>query len=113
MPTDEGDFALSPNHLHIWPRHKFMMIALPNRDKTFTCTLFFAHTLFEEISRGGRDAILAFFQKEFPDAVELIGREILVSDFMSNPVGNLMTVKVGLHPQIKGTNYLMIHEIVV
>ncbi len=35
-------FAIEPNALHIWPRHQFMMIALPNADGSFTCTLFLA-----------------------------------------------------------------------
>ena len=26
----EDEFALDPHHLHIWPRHTFMLIALPN-----------------------------------------------------------------------------------
>jgi kynurenine 3-monooxygenase len=24
-------FLMDPNHLHIWPRHSFMLIALPNQ----------------------------------------------------------------------------------
>jgi len=40
-PTADGEFALDPNCLHIWPRGEYMLIALPNPDKTFTCTLFF------------------------------------------------------------------------
>ena len=36
-------FLLEPNALHIWPRNQFMMIALPNFDGSFTCTLFLAH----------------------------------------------------------------------
>ena len=40
-PNEEGEFALEPNALHIWPRKDYMLIALPNLDKTFTCTLFF------------------------------------------------------------------------
>uniref|UniRef100_A0A3B4BHG3 FAD-binding domain-containing protein n=1 Tax=Periophthalmus magnuspinnatus TaxID=409849 RepID=A0A3B4BHG3_9GOBI len=30
MPPRDGDFAMKPNYLHIWPRNTFMMIALPN-----------------------------------------------------------------------------------
>ena len=41
MPTSlSGDFLLNSKSLHIWPRGDFMMIALPNPDKTFTLTLF-------------------------------------------------------------------------
>ena len=42
-PGPNGTFLLEKNALHIWPRHKFMMIALPNFDGSFTCTLFLAH----------------------------------------------------------------------
>jgi len=32
------EFALDENALHIWPRERFMLIALPNTNRTFTCT---------------------------------------------------------------------------
>src|SRR5688572_30669352 len=41
-PSETGGFQLEKNALHIWPRHQFMMIALPNFDGSFTCTLFLA-----------------------------------------------------------------------
>ncbi len=100
-----GKFAMEPNALHIWPRHQFMMIALPNFDGSYTCTLFIAHkgdNSFEEISHGptpnGRDhqpssAIRSFFAEEFPDAMELM--PTLVDDFFGNPTGLLGTVKCG------------------
>lgn len=92
-----GEFLIEKNALHIWPRHKFMMIALPNFDGSFTCTLFLAHTS----ATGGAEpsfdlltnevAILEFFNREFPDAVPLMPS--LVEDFSHNPTGNLGTVK--------------------
>lgn len=39
-PGPNGEFLLEKNALHIWPRGSFMMIALPNMDGNFTCTLF-------------------------------------------------------------------------
>src|SRR5947209_2549759 len=39
-PRAGGGFAMQPNALHIWPRGNFMLIALPNRGGSFTCTLF-------------------------------------------------------------------------
>jgi kynurenine 3-monooxygenase len=30
-PSGEPTFLLDCNHLHIWPRHSFMLIALPNK----------------------------------------------------------------------------------
>ena len=109
-----GQFRIEKNALHIWPRHKFMMIALPNFDGSFTCTLFLAHegeSSFEEISRGfaqinadqndvadphhphssAAESLLEFFNREFPDAVSLM--PTLVEDFFANPTGNLGTIK--------------------
>ena len=40
MPGADGDFQMEADGLHIWPRGTFMLMALPNPDKTFTCTLF-------------------------------------------------------------------------
>jgi kynurenine 3-monooxygenase len=92
-----GEFLLEKNALHIWPRHKFMMIALPNFDGSFTCTLFLAHTSaaddaeqsFERLTN--KVVILEFFNREFPDAVPLMPS--LIEDFSHNPTGNLGTVK--------------------
>jgi len=47
MPPVNGDFAMPPNYLHIWPRGQFMMIGLPNQDKSFTVTLFMPTSTFE------------------------------------------------------------------
>ncbi len=88
----DGSFQLEKNALHIWPRGKFMMIALPNFDGSFTCTLFFP---FEgEQSFGAiktKDEVLPFFQKYFSDAVPLM--PTLVEDYMNNPTASLVTVK--------------------
>src|ERR1035437_4293677 len=39
-PGKNGEWVMEKNALHIWPRGKYMMIALPNTDGTFTCTMF-------------------------------------------------------------------------
>ncbi|XP_076196825.1 kynurenine 3-monooxygenase isoform X2 [Aptenodytes patagonicus] len=71
IPPKDGDFAMEPNYLHIWPRNTFMMIALPNMDKSFTCTLFMPFEEFEKLTTGKQ--VLGFFQIHFPDAIPLIG----------------------------------------
>lgn len=51
----EGEFLMEKNALHIWARHQFMMIALPNFDGSFTCTLFLDYdgeNSFEAIETG-------------------------------------------------------------
>ena len=50
IPPVDGEFALDPDALHIWPRGESMMIALPNLDRSFTCTLFWPHTQLAELA---------------------------------------------------------------
>ena len=38
-PGPNDSWQMEKNTLHIWPRKSFMMIALPNPDGSFTCTL--------------------------------------------------------------------------
>merc|ERR1711970_1274812 len=82
MPPNNENFAMLPNYLHIWPRGQFMMIGLPNQDKTFTVTLFMPTATFENIK--DRDSLLHFFNDNFRDSIPLIGVDRLVSDFFSN-----------------------------
>ncbi|ELK34841.1 Kynurenine 3-monooxygenase [Myotis davidii] len=91
IPPRNGDFAMEPNYLHIWPRNTFMMIALPNKNKTFTCTLFMPFEEFEKLPTS-RD-VLDFFHKYFPDAVPLMGEQALTRDFFLLPAQPMISVK--------------------
>uniref|UniRef100_A0A673XCR3 Kynurenine 3-monooxygenase n=1 Tax=Salmo trutta TaxID=8032 RepID=A0A673XCR3_SALTR len=91
MPPINGEFAMKPNYLHIWPRNTFMMIALPNLDKTFTCTLFMPFDEFENVTTG--DQVIEFFQKYFPDAIPLIGADALKRDYFRLPAQAMVSVK--------------------
>jgi kynurenine 3-monooxygenase len=91
-PNAKGDFAMNADALHIWPRGQFMLIALPNLDKTFTCTLFFpfkGENSFEALDT--KEKMLEFFNKMFPDAVALM--PTLVEDYFANPASNLPTIR--------------------
>jgi len=91
-PGAGGAFLMEKNALHIWARGKFMMIALPNFDGSFTCTLFLAHTgenSFEQLTN--EKSLLEFFQTNFADALPLL--PTLIEDFFANPIGNLGTIK--------------------
>ena len=69
-----------------------MMIALPNFDGSFTCTLFLAHAgenSFEQLT--DEKSLLEFFQTNFADAIPLM--PTLAEDFFTNPIGNLGTIK--------------------
>lgn len=90
-PTD-GKFLMEPNYLHIWPRGNFMLIALPNNDKTFTCTLFFpfeGSPSFQELN--SKEEVNAFFDQYFSDAKALIPD--LAEQFFNNPTSSLVTTK--------------------
>ena len=91
-PGPNGTFLLEKEALHIWPRNKYMMIALPNLDGSFTCTLFFP---FEgEVSFNAlktREQVSAFLTKDFPDVVALAPQ--VVDEYMANPNGSLVTVR--------------------
>uniref|UniRef100_A0A8C8JKC9 Kynurenine 3-monooxygenase n=1 Tax=Oncorhynchus tshawytscha TaxID=74940 RepID=A0A8C8JKC9_ONCTS len=91
MPPINGEFAMKPNYLHIWPRNTFMMIALPNLDKTFTCTLFMPFDEFENVTTG--DQVIEFFQKYFPDTIPLIGADALKRDYFRLPAQAMVSVK--------------------
>jgi kynurenine 3-monooxygenase len=84
-------YQMPPNYLHIWPRGQFMMIGLPNQDRSFTITLFMPTAQFAALSDAPQ--LLAFFQDNFRDAIPLIGVERLVADYFSNKALPLISVK--------------------
>jgi len=91
-PNSAGDWAIRKDGLHIWPRKSFMMIALPNQDKTFTCTLFFpfqGQTSFDKIRT--EEEIKNLFKAEFPDLTQLIPDYI--SQYENHPVASLVTIR--------------------
>ena len=94
IPADKnGNHQISKGHLHIWPRGDFMLIALPNRDGSFTVTLFLSYDEgefnFENLVT--EEKITTFFEKEFPDALALIPN--IKEEFINNPTGPLGTIK--------------------
>jgi kynurenine 3-monooxygenase len=89
IAAQNGEFALDPDALHIWPRGSSMMIALPNLDRSFTCTLFWPK---DELTALHTDReIIDFFRAHYPDVVDLM--PTLAHDFRHNPDGSLVTVR--------------------
>jgi kynurenine 3-monooxygenase len=86
----DGEFELEPGALHIWPRGGYMLIALPNPDRSFTATLFLPHTGSNSFAAVSTDSVDAFFRREFPDAAPLM--PTLHRDYVSHPIGVLGTV---------------------
>jgi kynurenine 3-monooxygenase len=94
IPADKsGNHQISKEHLHIWPRGDFMLIALPNLDGSFTVTLFLSYDEGEYNFNNliTEEKITAFFEKEFPDALALIPN--IKEAFLNNPTGPLGTIK--------------------
>jgi len=91
-PAPDGSWQIERNALHIWPRKSFMMIALPNPDGSFTCTLFWEFKGPRSFSTTKTDdEVRRFFDEEFPDAVPLM--PTLLEDFKNNPTGSLVTIR--------------------
>ncbi|MEU4329104.1 FAD-dependent oxidoreductase [Nonomuraea dietziae] len=100
IPPKLGEFAFDPGALHIWPRGRSMMIALPNPDKSFTCTLFWPHEALARLDTPER--VRAHFTQEYPDAAEVMPH--LASDYARNPVGHLVTMRCDpWHGEVGGT----------
>lgn len=90
-PGTDGGFRLDPNALHIWPRGGYMLIALPNTDRSFTATLFLpkkGDPGFDQLDSGA--AVRRFFERQFPDVVADIPD--LQREFHERPTGVLGTV---------------------
>ena len=101
-PTPDGGFAMADTEaLHIWPRGEFMMIALPNQDKSFTCTIFAPFKDKKDPETGAHveglrdittpEQVEAYFARHFPDAVAIMPG--YVEQFLRNPACMLVTTK--------------------
>ena len=88
----DGAWQLEKNALHIWPRGQYLMIALPNLDGSFNCTLFFPFEGPESFAALQTPAdVTAFFTRVFPDATPLM--PALTQEFFAHPTGSLVTVR--------------------
>eukprot|EP00026_Physarum_polycephalum_P005462 Phypoly_transcript_05496.p1 GENE.Phypoly_transcript_05496~~Phypoly_transcript_05496.p1 ORF type:complete len:524 (+),score=75.56 Phypoly_transcript_05496:335-1906(+) len=92
-PNPDGTHILDKECLHIWPRGSYMMIALPNIDGSFTCTLFLAnegpHPSFATLTTEAK--VETFFKDQFPDVYLLM--PTLLHDFFANPTSSLVTIR--------------------
>ncbi|ALU75318.1 kynurenine 3-monooxygenase [Tenacibaculum dicentrarchi] len=88
-----GNHQISNEHLHIWPRGAYMLIALPNVDGSFTVTLFLSYDegKYNFNNLTSEEKITEFFETQFPDALKLIPN--IKEEFLNNPTGALGTVK--------------------
>ena len=107
LPPRDGDFALAPQALHVWPRHGFMLIALPNTDRSFTATLFLARSGAPSFAAlDTRAAVERFFAEQFPDAAALLPD--VAAQFAAHPQGRLGTVQCA--PWHVGGEFLLLGD---
>lgn len=92
-PNDDGSYKMPENYLHIWPRGQYMMIALPNKDASFTCTLFMPFTSLAELQVGDGQKGLDFFRQNFPDSIELIGADRIRETLSKIRASPLISIK--------------------
>ena len=104
---DNGMFLLEKNALHIWPRGNYMLIALPNTDGSFTCTLFFPFEGDPSFkSLDNKEKVRSFFNTTFSDASRLM--PTLEDDFFNNPTSSLITVKC--FPWVRDSTFALIGD---
>ena len=103
--NSDGTYKLDKNTLHIWPRGRFMLIALPNEGGSFTCTLFmpFENHEFAFDKLNSKDQINSFFEKVFPDFFALMPN--IADVWKSHPLSSLAIIRC--YPWANGKTILM------
>ena len=94
-PDDRGEPAMEINYLHIWPRDEFILIALPNKNHSFTATLFMPKKRFSAIK--DENDVIKFFNCHFHDVIPLIGKEKLAADYFRNNTNGFKSIKCDPH----------------
>lgn len=92
LPNEDGSHKMDNHSFHIWPREKFMLIAMPNLDGSFTCTLFLpfeGEVSFERITT--KEKAKTFFSTYFPNVLPDL--ENVIEDFFKNPTSAMVTTK--------------------
>lgn len=98
---------MEPNALHIWPRGEYMLIALPNMDKSFTCTLFLPYEGENSFaSLQSKALVRQFFEQHFPDTLQLMPD--LEELFFQNPTSDLVTIHC--YPWTHNGNQLLLGD---
>lgn len=90
-PTAAGEYAIPPNHIHIWPRKKFSVVGLPNLDKSFTCTLLMRVDEQENITSG--EDVVNIFETHFKEIAPLIKMDTVKESFFKFPPWPMVTVR--------------------
>ena len=90
LATEDGQYAMKKNALHIWPRGREMLMALPNRDGSFTMTLFMPKAKFC-LALHNPQKLQEHFRRQYPDAMALMPHYL--DQYLANPQGQFGTVR--------------------
>jgi kynurenine 3-monooxygenase len=91
MPADAaGKYVLDEKSLHIWPRGNHMLMGLPNKDGSFTMTLYMPKDWFKEFDTP--EKLENYFKDNYADAIPLMPE--YVKEFFANPPGFLGIVRM-------------------
>jgi kynurenine 3-monooxygenase len=106
LPANEdGTYKLDKETLHIWPRGRFMLIALPNFDGSFTCTLFMPFDgdkyCFNNLT--SKEKVKEFFQEVFPNFYEMMPH--VADEWEQHPLSSLAIIRC--YPWTAGKYALM------
>lgn len=94
LPANEdGSYKLDKETLHIWPRGRFMLIALPNFDGSFTCTLFmpFEGEKYCFNNLNSKEKVNEFFQDVFPDFYRMLPS--VANEWEQHPLSSLAIIR--------------------
>ena len=94
LPANEdGSYKLDINTLHIWPRGRFMLIALANEDGSFTCTLFMPfeghESSFDKLD--SKETVDNFFKTIFPDFYDMMPD--IADKWSDHPLSSLALIR--------------------
>lgn len=96
FPADptSGEFSMDGHALHIWPRGEHMLMALANKDRSFTGTVYlpFDDESASFAALGDTDSVTAFFEEHYGDAIAHLGDDF-EREFVDGPTGELGTVR--------------------
>lgn len=89
----DGSYKLEKNTLHIWPRGRFMLIALPNFDGSFTCTLFMPFDGHEHCFNNltSKEKVNNFFKSVFPNFFEMMPN--IADAWEDHPLSSLAIIR--------------------
>ena len=73
IPPDNQSFSCNPNSFHLWTHDDFHIIAMPNKNRTFTCNLFMpleGPVSFQTVC--SKEDFKLFMAKYFPELADVM-----------------------------------------